>query len=252
MHEVKMSEYLFNARDVAAYFKWAGIPSHEEMKYLSFLFDNRSLILARPLTIDEQSFFHAVYREMYHLWSVGYIDEFSDYTLIATPGSLPIFCGTGFIALESYMKIIALHLICSSHLPYVRVNFVGLPLLLGISADYHDFEISLEASFRALRLAAYDIFNKDYDISKGIPNEVLCISLDAALKKELFGSNGVRQMHRDDTREKLEALKKSSMNDKLAREKSERKKKTAQAKKASPKRPRAGSSQNKPIIMNED
>lgn len=240
-----MSEYLFNARDVAAYFKWAGIPSHEEMKYLSFLFDRRVHLLARPLTQDEQSFYHAVYREMYHLWSVGYIDEFSDYALIATPGSLPIFCGAGFIALESYMKIIALHLICSSHLPYVRINFVGLPLLLGISAEYEDFEKSLEASFQALRLAAYDIFNKNYDISKGIPNEILCISLDSRLKMDLFGSDGVGQMLRDDTKDKLEALKKSSMNDKLARDKSERKKKTAQTKKAIPKKPKSSSSQNK-------
>lgn len=240
-----MSEYLFNARDVAAYFKWAGIPSHEEKKYLSFLFDRRKHLLARPLTQDEQSFYHAVYREMYHLWSAGYIDEFSDYALIAPQGTLPIFCGAGFIALESYMKIIALHLICSSHLPYVRINFVGLPLLLGISAEYQDFEKSLEASFQALRLAAYDVFNKDYDISKGIPNEILCISLDSALKKEIFGPDGVRQMLRDDTKDKLEALKKTSMSDKMAREKSERNKKTAQTNKVAPKKPKPGPGQNK-------
>jgi hypothetical protein len=62
---------------------------------------------------------------------------------------------------------------------------------------------------------------------------------------DLFGSDGVGQMLRDDTKDKLEALKKSSMNDKLARDKSERKKKTAQTKKAIPKKPKSSSSQNK-------
>lgn len=185
-----MTNYLFNARDIAAYFKWSGVPSFLEKNYLEFLFEHKKHLLARPMTTDYETFEREVFREMYFLWSIGFVNEFSDVALIAPDGAFALFCDQRFIGLESYMKLISLHLILSANLPYVRINFVGLPLLLGISGDYDEFEKNVYYSFEALRLHASDIFGKDFDISIGIPNELLCVSLRKDLKDAIFGENG--------------------------------------------------------------
>ncbi|MBN1892504.1 MAG: hypothetical protein JW780_06945 [Clostridiales bacterium] len=219
-----MSNYLYNARDIAAYLKWAGIPAHREKDYLRFLFDGRDVLLARPLTTDYSSFERDVFREMYFLWSVGFVNEYSDIRLIAPEGAVAIFCDQEFIALESYMKLIALHLVLSGNLPYVRINFVGLPLVLGISADYSGFEENLIRAFEALRLQARDLFGKAFDLGKGIPNEILCIMLHQDLKEILFGRDGSGRHTGPDNQEKMRELKQKSFKEKQSREISRTKK----------------------------
>jgi hypothetical protein len=209
-----MAQYLYNARDIAAYFKWAGVPTHLEKDYIQFLFKKSDVLLARPLSADYGHFEREVFREMYYLWSVGFANEYSDVELIAPDGAISIFCHQKFIALESYMKLIALHLILSANLPYVRINFVGLPLLLGISGDYIAFEENLTLSFTALRLQATDIFGNDFDLNQGIPNELLCISLSRGLKEKLFGEDGAGRRTRSDDKARMLALVEKSLKDK--------------------------------------
>ena len=67
-----MINYLYNSRDIAAYFKWAGVSSHQEKEYLNYIFQIGKDILAKPLTKDYDVFEKAVYRDLYYLWSVGY------------------------------------------------------------------------------------------------------------------------------------------------------------------------------------
>lgn len=214
-----MTLYLYNARDIAAYFKWAGVPAHLEKDYLQFLFEKSEGLLARPLSADYGNFEREVFREMYYLWSVGYANEYSDVELIAPDGAIAIFCNQAFIALESYMKLIALHLMLSGNLPYVRINFVGLPLLLGISGDYIAFEENLRLAFSALRLQATDIFGNEFDLNKGIPNELLCISLQKDLKDRLFGEDGTGRRARPDNEARMRALVEKSLKDKAIRDK---------------------------------
>lgn len=213
-----MTGYLFNARDIAAYFKWSGIPGFLEKNYLEFLFEHRKHLLARPMTTDYETFERDVFREMYFLWSVGFVNEFSDVSLIAPDGALTLFCDQRFIGLESYMKLISLHLILSANLPYVRINFVGLPLLLGISGDYDQFEKNVHYSFDALRLHASDIFGKDFDISVGIPNELLCVSLSKGLKDAIFGENGSGRRASIDDSVQMTILKDKSLQEEKIRE----------------------------------
>jgi hypothetical protein len=213
-----MTNYLFNARDIAAYFKWSGVPGFLEKNYLEFLFEHKKQLLARPMTADYETFEREVFREMYFLWSLGFINEFSDVSLIAPDGSITLFCDQRFIGLESYMKLISLHLILSANLPYVRINFVGLPLLLGISGDYDEFEKNVYLSFEALRLHASDIFGKDFDISIGIPNELLCVSLRKDLKDAIFGENGSGRRAVLDDSVQMSILRDKSMKEEKVRE----------------------------------
>lgn len=224
-----MTNYLFNARDIAAYFKWSGVPGFLEKNYLEFLFEHKKHLLARPMTTDFETFEREVFREMYFLWSIGFVNEFSDVSLIAPDGAFTLFCDQRFIGLESYMKLISLHLILSANLPYVRINFVGLPLLLGISGDYDQFDKNVYLSFEALRLQASDIFGKDFDISNGIPNELLCVSLRKDLKDAIFGENGSGRRAVLDDSLQMSILKDKSLKEENIREmqrKSEEEKKT--------------------------
>ncbi len=213
-----MAHYLYNARDIAAYFKWAGIPAHLEKDYLQFLFEKRDVLLARPLTSDYISFEHEVFRDMYYLWSLGFVNDYSDIALIAPEGAVSLFCGQEFITLESYMKLIALHLILSANLPYVRINFVGLPLLLGITGEYEDFENNLNRAFAALGLHASDIFGKSFDLGVGVPNELLCISLNKEYKESLFGEDGTGRRTGHNDKERMRALVEKSLKDKKIRD----------------------------------
>jgi len=213
-----MAHYLFNARDIAAYCKWAGVPAHLEKDYLQFLFGKRDVLLARPLAAEYTIFEREVFREMYYLWSVGFVNEYSDVELIAPDHSIAIFCAQEFIALESYMKLIALHLVFTRGLPYVRLNFVGLPLLLGISGDYEGFERNVAMAFDALRLRATDIFGRVLDMKIGIPDELLCISLRDDVKELLFGEDGMGRKAGTDIRAKMSALKEKSLKEREDRE----------------------------------
>ena len=44
-----MINYLYNARDIAAYFKWAGVSSHQEEEYLKYIFQSSVGIVSNNL-----------------------------------------------------------------------------------------------------------------------------------------------------------------------------------------------------------
>lgn len=212
-----MTFYRYNALDAAAYFKWSGIPSEMERTYLDLLFQMREQILARPLAKDFESFANAVFREMYHLWARGFENEFSDVNFIAGDGTMALFCEQEFLALESYMKLLSLHLILAENLPYIRINFVGLPLLLGIEGDFAAYEKNVAVAAGMLRLSAKDDRGSDFNLSLGIPNTFLCLSLKEDFRKELFGAGGYRLKRNNDYQEKMRILREKSKREEDAR-----------------------------------
>jgi len=205
-----MTYYRYNALDIAAYFKWTSMPSETERTYLDLVFQMREQILARPLSKDFETFVQAVYREMYHLWARGFENEFSDINLIAPEDSVALFCDQDFIALESYMKLLSMHLILAENLPYVRINFIGLPLLLGIEGDFIDYEKNVAKAAEMLHLTARDNRGYDFNLSLGISNEPLCLSLQNDFRKELFGPKGYRIKRTNDYEEKMRVLREKS------------------------------------------
>jgi len=213
-----MTYYRYNALDIAAYIKWTSIPADTERTYLDLLFQMREHILARPLAKDFESFAMAVFREMYHVWARGFENEFSDVNLIAPEGSVALFCDQEFLGLESYMKLLSLHLILTENLPYVRINFAGLPLLIGIEGEYSDFEKNLAEAAKMLRLATKDDRGNVFYLSQGIPNEPLCLGLQSEFRAELFGAGGYRVKRNNDYQEKMRVLREKSRREQEVRE----------------------------------
>jgi len=213
-----MTYYRYNALDIAAYIKWTSIPAETERTYLDLLFQMREHILARPLAKDFESFARAVFREMYHVWARGFENEFSDVNLIAPEGSVALFCDQEFLGLESYMKLLSLHLILTENLPYVRINFAGLPLLIGIEGEYTEFEKNLAEAAQMLRLATKDDRGNMFNLSQGIPNEPLCLGLQSEFRTELFGSGGYRVKRNNDYQEKMRILREKSRREHEVRE----------------------------------
>lgn len=212
-----MTFYRYNALDAAAYFKWSGIPSEMERTYLDLMFQMREQILARPLAKDFETFAKAVFREMYHLWARGFENEFSDVNFIAEDSAVALFCEQEFLALESYMKLLSLHLILAENLPYIRINFVGLPLVLGIEGDFAAYEKNVAVAAEMLRLSARDDRGNDFNLSLGIPNNFLCLSLKEDFRKELFGAGGYRVKRNNDYQEKMRILREKSKQEEDAR-----------------------------------
>jgi len=213
-----MTYYRYNALDIAAYIKWTSIQTDTERTYLDLLFQMREQILARPLAKDFESFVMAVFREMYHVWARGFENEFSDVNLIATEGSVALFCDQEFLALESYMKLLSLHLILTENLPYVRINFVGLPLLIGTEGDFSSFEKNLAEAARMLRLVTKDGRGNTYDLSLGVPNEPLCLGLENEFRVALFGAGGYRVKRSNDYQERMRILREKSKREQEVRE----------------------------------
>ena len=213
-----MTYYRYNALDIAAYIKWTSIPAETERTYLDLLFQMREQILARPLAKDFESFAMAVFREMYHVWARGFENEFSDVNLIAPEGSVALFCDQEFLSLESYMKLLSLHLILTENLPYVRINFVGLPLLIGAEGEFSSFEKNLAEAARMLRLATKDDKGHEFNLSQGVPNEPLCLGLQSEFRTELFGAGGYRVKRSNDYQEKMRVLREKSRREQEVRE----------------------------------
>lgn len=202
-----MTFYRYNALDIAAYFKWTSMPADTERIYLDLLFQMREQILARPLAKDFESFVRAVFREMYHVWARGFENEFSDVKRIAPEDAVSLFCDQKFIVLESYMRLLSLHLILAENLPYVRINFVGLPLLIGLDGAFSEFEQNLTVAAKTLQLVARDDRGNEYDLSLGVPNEPLCVGLRSEFRREIFGSVGYRVKRNNDYQEKMRLLR---------------------------------------------
>jgi len=205
-----MTYYRYNALDIAAYLKWTSVPAEAERTYLDLIFQMREHIIARPLTKDFETFAQAVFRELYHVWARGFENEFSDVRLIAPEGSVALFCDQEFLSLESYLKLLSLHLIMTENLPYVRINFVGLPLLIGTEGEFLDFEKNVALAAYVLRLEAKDDRGNVLDLTQGIPSEPLCLSLQSEFRKELFGSSGYRIKRSNDYQEKMRILREKS------------------------------------------
>ena len=103
-----MNRYIYNARDIAAYFKYFGVPQYMEVSYMQYIFNIGTPVLATPLCRDFEKFKSEVYRELYYLWASGFEDEKSDVSCMTTGGELAKICDQECINLESYMKLIAL------------------------------------------------------------------------------------------------------------------------------------------------
>ena len=54
--EVSLRKYIYNSRDVAAYFKYFSVPSYLEVSYMQYIFNLGCKVLAEPLTRDFESF----------------------------------------------------------------------------------------------------------------------------------------------------------------------------------------------------
>lgn len=180
-----MRRYIYNSRDVAAYFKYFSVPSYLEMSYMQYIFNLGNKVLAEPLTRDFSSFKQEVYRELYFLWANGFEDEKADISKMTNEGDLSLICDQECICLESYMKLICLHLIFSGNLPYITLNFTGLMTQLGIKCDVSLYEANCKTVCDALQLEVFDAFGKPFDLSLGIPDELLRVSLNSEFKSGL-------------------------------------------------------------------
>ena len=195
-----MRKYIYNSRDVAAYFKYFSVPSHLEVSYMQYIFNFGTKVLAEPLTRDFESFKREVYRELYFLWANGFENEKADISKMTSEGQLSLICDQDCICLESYMKLICLHLIFSSNLPYINLNFTGLMTQLGIKCDVELYEENCRKVCESLQLEVFDSFGKPFDLSLGIPDELLRVRLNQEFKQSL------------DSRDFKEMLKNEQMN----------------------------------------
>ena len=180
-----MHRYIYNSRDVAAYFKYFSVPSYLEVSYMQYIFNLGNNILAEPLTRDFEHFKNEVFRELYFLWANGFEGERSDISAMTADGQLALICDQECLNLESYMKLICLHLIFSSNLPYINLNFTGMMLQLGLKCDVDVYEENVRQIMESLRLVAYDTFGHAFDLGLGIPDELLRIALNAEFKASL-------------------------------------------------------------------
>ena len=180
-----MRSYYFNARDVAAYFKYFTVPSYLEVSYMQYIFNLGKRVLAEPLTRDFEQFKREVYRELYFLWSNGFDSEKSGISSMVTEGQVSLICDQDCINLESYMKLICLHLIFSGNLPYINLNFAGLMLTLGIKCEEEVYEENVRMVMEPLRLYVQDCFGKRFDLAQGVPDELLRVYLDKDFKESL-------------------------------------------------------------------
>lgn len=184
-----MHTYIFNSRDVAAYFKYFSVPSYLEVSYMQYIFNLGNKILAEPLTRDFEHFKNEVFRELYFLWANGFEGERSDISAMTADGQLALICDQECMNLESYMKLICLHLIFSGNLPYINLNFTGMMYQLGIKCDIAVYEENVRKIMESLRLTAYDTFGHAFDLGLGIPDELLRISLREDFKACLVNRN---------------------------------------------------------------
>ena len=184
-----MHTYIFNSRDVAAYFKYFSVPSYLEVSYMQYIFNLGNKILAEPLTRDFEHFKNEVFRELYFLWANGFEGERSDISAMTADGQLALICDQECINLESYMKLICLHLIFSGNLPYINLNFTGMMFQLGLKCNVEVYEDNVRKIMESLRLVAYDSFGHSFDLALGIPDELLRISLREDFKAGLVNRN---------------------------------------------------------------
>lgn len=206
-----MNKYLFNARDIAAYMKWFSVPNHMEVTYMQYFFSIGNKIIAEPLTRDFESFKNEIYRELYYLWANGFEDDKSEISKVTANGSLSLICDQECITLETYMKLITLHLIFSKYLPYVKLNFYGLPWTLGIECDMTVFEKNVVKVLQGLNLTTKDVFGNPFDITQGVPDELLCISLNDEFKTMLADEEDFRIILRNKEAEYMKELKAKSL-----------------------------------------
>ena len=206
-----MNKYIFNARDIAAYLKWFNVPNYLEITYMQYFFSAGKKILAAPLSRDFEKFKNEVYRELYYLWANGFEDDRSDISKMAASGAVSLICDQECINLESYMKLITLHLIFSRYLPYVKINFSGIPYSLGIKCEFDVYEQNVVKVFYGLNLTCTDTFGKPFDIKLGVPDELLCVSLNNEFKKKISGEKDFRMLIRNAEMQHMQALKEESL-----------------------------------------
>ena len=87
-----MRKYIYNSRDVAAYFKYFSVPSYLEVSYMQYIFNLGNKVLAEPLTRDFEGFKKEVYRELYFLWANGFENEKADISKMTTEGEFTLIC----------------------------------------------------------------------------------------------------------------------------------------------------------------
>lgn len=195
---------------MAAYFKYFSVPSYLEVSYMQYIFNIGNKILAEPLTRDFEHFKNEVFRELYFLWANGFEGERSDISAMTADGQLALICDQECLNLESYMKLICLHLIFSSNLPYINLNFTGMMYQLGLKCEVSLYEENVRKVMESLRLVAYDTFGHAFDLGLGIPDELLRISLNEEFKAGLINRD-FRESLKNEQLKWLAELKEKSL-----------------------------------------
>ena len=171
--------------------------AHLEKDYLQFFSEKRRFVarrLRQSTRLREKSFGKCI------TFGQSFVNEYSDVELIAPDRSIA-FSARRIYRVESYMKLIALRFY--ARLPYVRLNFVGLPLLLGIGGDYEGFgEMSAMALMRSG--SGRRIFRKWMKIGMRMN---FSASLRDDVKELLFGEDGTGRAGTD-IRAKMSAQRK--------------------------------------------
>lgn len=206
-----MTRYIFNARDIAAYFKYFNVPQYLEVSYMQCVFNIGTPLLAAPLCKDFEKFKGEVYRELYYLWASGFEDEKSDIACVTAGGDRSLICDQECIVLETYMKLITLHLVFTKNLPYVNLNFAGLPLSLGIECEYDVFEQNVVKCIESLDLVTKDKFGKYFDLNLGVSDELLQVSLSEDFKARIHAGADIRESLRKEQKDKMSELKEKSL-----------------------------------------
>ena len=195
---------------MAAYFKYFSVPSYLEVSYMQYIFNIGNKILAEPLTRDFEHFKNEVFRELYFLWANGFEGERSDISAMTADGQLALICDQECLNLESYMKLICLHLIFSSNLPYINLNFTVMMYQLGLKCEVSLYEENVRKVMESLRLVAYDTFGHAFDLGLGIPDELLRISLNEEFKAGLINRD-FRESLKNEQLKWLAELKEKSL-----------------------------------------
>ncbi|MDI9470483.1 MAG: hypothetical protein QM296_09790 [Bacillota bacterium] len=129
-----MNKYSFCPLDIAAYIKWSQLSSWEEARLL------RKLWPLAPQWLDPQAcgkrfstFEKRVFQQLYHLYTRGYVDEYSDPAGILDPADKrrPLM-PRQHANMETWLKRITLLLVLEPQLPYIRVDIPQLVAQLKI------------------------------------------------------------------------------------------------------------------------
>lgn len=157
--------YRFTPLDIATYIKWSQLSGEQEYRVIASFWKLRKRILSKSCGSSFETYTKRIYLELRLLWERDFVNEHCPLSrALDLDKQPPVLLLKSEAMLELYLKLVALHLWLTEHLPLISVRWPDVLQMTGIKKPSNSLWKRINTAANALQLEISSHENSSYSV----------------------------------------------------------------------------------------